>query len=58
MSDYTYYTRNLPCMSSEELMRELQYQELLASNCIQDHMSLEFFVIKSCLYLSLVETSR
>ena len=55
MSDYTYYTRNLPCMSSEELMRELQHQELLTQNCIQDHMFLDFYVIKPCLYLSLIE---
>lgn len=57
MSDYTYYTRNLPCMSSEELMRELQHQELLAQNCIQDHISLDYHVIKACPYLSLIESS-
>ena len=57
MSDYTYYTRNLPCMSSEELMQELQHQELVTSNCIQDHTSLDFFVVKSCLYLSLIEST-
>ena len=55
MSDYTYYTRNLPCMSSEELMRELHRQEFLASKCIQDNITLDFYVIKSCLYLSLIE---
>lgn len=55
MSDYTYYTRNLPCMSSDELMQELHHQELLAQNCIQDHISLDYYVVKSCLYLRLIE---
>ena len=37
-------------------MLELNRQELLLTNCISDHSSIEIFVIKSCLYLSLIET--
>ena len=55
MSENTYYTRNLPCMSSDELMLELHRQEFLASNCINDYVSIDFYVIKPCLYLSLIE---
>lgn len=54
-SDNHYHARNLPCMSSDELMQELLHHELLASNCISDHMSLNCSVIKACLYLSLIE---
>ena len=36
-------------------MLELHRQEFLASKCIQDNISIDFYVIKSCLYLSLIE---